>query len=76
MSSQCWEWLLVAGLGLDRPMLEALGTLTELGAAAARLGVSVLWFWWVGLWMVVPGALAASATVLEVVEANVVVEVD
>lgn len=57
-------------------MLEALGTVTELGAAAARRGVSVLWFWWVGLWMVVPGALAESASVLTVVEANIVVEVD
>lgn len=57
-------------------MLGALGTLTELGTAAARLGVSVLWFWLVGLWMVVPGAPVVSATVLVVVEANVVVEVD
>lgn len=57
-------------------MLEALGTVTELGAAAARRGVSVLWFWWGGLWMAVPGALAGSASVLTVVEANVVVEVD
>lgn len=57
-------------------MLEALGTLAELGVAAARRGVSVLWFWWVGLWTAVPGALAESASVLAVVEANVVVEVD
>lgn len=57
-------------------MLEALGTLTALGTSAARLAVSALWFWYVELWMVVPRALVVSATVLVVVEANVVVEVD
>lgn len=57
-------------------MLEAPGTLMELGTAAARLGVSVLWFWSVGLWAGVPGAPVESDTVLAVVEANVVVEVD
>lgn len=57
-------------------MLGALGTLTELGTTAARLGVSVLWFWEVRLWTVVPGALAVSASVLVVVGANIVVEVD
>lgn len=44
-SLQCWEWLLVPGLGVDGLMLGVLGTLTELGTTAARLGVSVLWFW-------------------------------
>lgn len=57
-------------------MLGAQGTVTELGTAAARLGVSVLRFSSVGLWAVVPGALVVLATVLVVVEANVVVEVD
>lgn len=52
------------------------GTLTELGTAAARRGISVLWFWEVGLWTVVPGALVVVVAVLVVVEANVVVEVD
>jgi len=41
ISLQCWEWLLVAGLGVDGLMLGALGTLTELGTSVARLGVSV-----------------------------------
>lgn len=68
--------MLVAGLGVDGLMLGALGTLTEPGTAAARLGVSVLWFWWVRLWTVAPGALVVSASVLAVVGANVVVEVD
>lgn len=45
ISLQCWEWLLVAGLRVDRLMLGALGTLTEFGTAAVWLGVSVLWFW-------------------------------
>lgn len=54
----------------------ALGALTELGTAAARLGVSVLWFWPVGLWAGLSGAPVESDTVLVVVEANVVVEVD
>ena len=54
----------------------ALGALTELGTAAARLGVSVLWFWSVGLWAGLSGAPVESDTVLVVVEANVVVEVD
>lgn len=45
ISLQCWEWLLVAGLGVDGLTPGALGTLTELGAAAARLGVPALWFW-------------------------------
>lgn len=56
-------------------MLGALGTLTELGTAAARFGVSVLWFWSVDLWTVVPGAPVVAGPVL-VVEGSVVVEVD
>lgn len=68
--------MLVAGLGADGLMLGARGTPTELGTTAARLGVSVLWFWYVRPWTVVPGALVFSAGVLAVVGANVVVEVD
>lgn len=67
--------MLVAGLRVDRLMLGALGTLTELGTAAARFGVSVLWFWSVDLWTVVPGAPVVAGPVL-VVEGSVVVEVD